>query len=199
MQIQGQGFSFWGGIDLYVWHPSYTWGDGSFAGTVHTTAHRSALTLRLPVVATKQGQYCSHLSAIYVVAIDDDTHLSSGVQKLLFTRALGCYALKLPPVTAKPSLQDALNATKGAIHVSGHHYTPHTSIAVYLLRNDLPLPALSPTTRTATGGGKFTTVLHTGYTGCSDTLSWTTFALDQAANVASPLRRANLPCHVFKG
>ena len=194
--IKGQGFSSWGGIDLYVWK-SYDPGvdAGSFAGTIHTTAQGSALAFRLsPLVYTgphDRKVICLGDNAIYVVAVDDSTHFSSGVRAL----NLGCYALSLPAVTAKQSLHVALKATKGAITVTGRHYTPHTSIAVYLLPNGLPMLVPGPTTLTASGS-QFATTMYTGHLGCSDALSWTTFALDQAANVASPLRTVQDLCTV---
>jgi hypothetical protein len=195
--IQGQGFSSWGGIDLYVWQSRNSWDDPSFAGTVHSAAHGSALTLQIPVVTTKQGQYCSHPDDIYVVATDDNTHLSSGVRHFVAFPELGCYALKLSPVAVRPSLQSTLNAVTGTIHVWGHHYTPHTSVAVYLLQNGMSMPASYPTTLAAKGA-HFATTLSTGHLGCSNTLSWTMYALDQTANVASPLHRDQDPCYVPK-
>jgi hypothetical protein len=195
--VQGQGFTSWGGVDLYVWQNNNPSGiaAGAFAGTVHTTAHGSALNIRLaPLVYDGPSDHkvpCLDYNTIYVVAIDDHTHLGSGVQKLVSW----CSALKLPPVMTDPSLRAVLNASAGTIHLSGHNYTPHTEIAVYLLQNGAPMLIPIPTTLTARVT-QFTTTLSTGHTGCSNALSWTTFALDQAANVASPLRTVQDPCSV---
>ena len=194
--VQGQGFSSWGGVDLYVWQHKYPAAVDTytFAGTVHTTAHGSALNVRLaPLVyvgPSDRNVPCLDYNTIYVVAIDEGTDLGSGMQTLISW----CDVLQLPAVMAHPSLQAVLNAPAGTLHISGHHYTPHTAIAVYLLQNGSPLWPSYPTTLKAKVT-QFMTTLSTGYKGCSDTLSWTTFALDRAANVASPMRMIQDPCY----
>jgi hypothetical protein len=194
VMVHGQGFSTWGGVDLYVWQNSDPSGldAGAFAGTLHTTARGTALTFDLsPLVYTgnrDRSILCLGDRTVYVVAIDDKTALSSGVQAL----DLGCYALQLPAGAAR-SLHATLHAMTGAVAIKGTHYTPDTAVAVYLLPNGQPRLASFPTTLTARGT-RFTVTLPTGHTGCSDTLSWTTFALDQAANVASPLRTVQDRC-----
>lgn len=193
--IHGQGFSSWGGVDLYLWQHTAPAADGTytFAGTVHTIAHGSDLSFRLaPLVhygSTKVP--CLDYNTIDVVAIDDSTHFSTGVQAL----NVWCYALTLPSAAAYPSLKATLHATTGTIHLSGHHYTPHTQVAVYFLPNGLPAPVPGPTTLTAMGT-QFATTLSTGHVGCSDTLSWTMFALDQTANAASSLHTVKDPCYI---
>lgn len=197
--IKGQGFSPSGGVDLYFWQNATSGSlvnGGTFAGMVHTTAHGSALNVSLPVTFgpyTPPGGLCFNTDATYVVAIDEKTQLGSGIQE--FGNCV-LPALGLGPVTAHPSLKAVLNATTGTIHVSGRHYTPHTSVAVYLYQNGLPLPVPFPVALTAKGT-RFATTLSTNQMACSSTL-WTTFALDQTANAASPLRTVQNPCP-FKG